>query len=160
MERLIKESAVIKETALGIFRDAFSLVKVFQSRALSLVQWVSAPCWTHRENAGSAGWSPAGGKAGRTGYLQTRPWSQKAPGLELKRGFHFPLWQKQDEQCRPQTSREGQPSQPLRLSKRLSRVGLELEGTRHQEPEAQPEVEAGVTSFTASWRGLISSLWV
>lgn len=81
------------------------------------------------------------GKAGRMATCKHALGANRHQQAWVKRGFIFP-WQKQDEQCRPQTSREGQPSQPLQLSKRLSGVGLELEGLS-TEPEAQAEVSWG-----------------
>lgn len=86
VERLIKESAVIKETALGIFRDAFSLVKVFQSRALSLVQWVSAPCWTHRETPGVQGGLQ---QVGRQEGPANRPLESKGTRPGAQKRFSF-----------------------------------------------------------------------
>lgn len=81
---------VIKETAAGTFRDAFSPVKAFQSRALVPGSMGECPLLDTQGNAGSAGWSPAGGKAGRTATCKHALGTKRHQAWSSKDVFIFP----------------------------------------------------------------------
>ena len=96
-------------------------------------------------NAGSAGWPPAGGKAGRTATCRHTLGAKRHQAWSSKEVLIFPFGKSKTSDA------------VHRLPGRVSPPSLS--GcphccphcvTQHREPETQPEVEAGVTSFTAS----------